>query len=474
MAKHESILKKKKQSNSSKRNVSFAASTTANNINRPNTDVSFISDEHEHHYRNSLPLKNGHHKSNKKYREMNDDEEDALDPKNAEDMFDNESDADKWTKQIEIREAKSARAIKRIAGDDDGKGDEDGRFASKKRNHGPIRGDSFQGEENVDERFSLLHDASIGSNHEANDTFEKGQYPIEPFNLSAEREDGMGYFDGDTYIFRKNRGEEEEDAWLESVNDEEESSMKHTSSSNSSMSYIPNKVKKAGTDRIDETLTKEQVYDQLIPLLSSDSETVMGALSRYGTIVKREKKLKGKMTHDSASYTALNKITELSNLCMMKFDDGSNIYDLNRGKLQQYLSKSDQNNAEKRKRGGYFMDYSADSRNVTSASKRLKIDTTLNVSAAKEQIFWEYKGNQDNLIHGPYSTTQMMGWIEAGYFVGDAAVDVRIRKEQKPKEDTVDDLLGDLEDSDNEENDSDTKHSQTWQRSDEVTFESFL
>ena len=75
------------------------------------------------------------------------------------------------------------------------------------QNDTDAKGDGFQGEEVADEKFSLS-----ASN-------ESGDCPIEPFNLKSEREDGEGYFDGDTYVFRRGKGDEEEDAWLDNLND---------------------------------------------------------------------------------------------------------------------------------------------------------------------------------------------------------------------------------------------------------------
>jgi len=90
-----------------------------------------------------------------------------------------------------------------------------------------IRGavDGFDGEEEVDERYSLLQqDGGDGDDNEQgeghgslalNDNSEKQKQeacPIEPFNMTSEREDGSGYFDGDTYVFRRGNPEEEEDA----------------------------------------------------------------------------------------------------------------------------------------------------------------------------------------------------------------------------------------------------------------------
>jgi len=113
------------------------------------------------------------------------------------------------------------------------------------------------------------------------------------------------------------------------------------------------------------------------------------------------------------------------------------------------------------------------------------------------------RGNEDNAIHGPYKTQEMMEWIKAGYaFRGPMAVHVQMitrdagtnshtggngqtghnsgkdEPESKSKEEVVDDLLGDLEDSD-DENEGEAKGRETgidssiaseWQRWDEIDF----
>ena len=42
---------------------------------------------------------------------------------------------------------------------------------------------------------------------------------IEPFSMQEENSDGRGYFEGDTYVFRRRDADDqaEPDAWLESV-----------------------------------------------------------------------------------------------------------------------------------------------------------------------------------------------------------------------------------------------------------------
>lgn len=426
----QSILKKRKKNRhnsnggESKQNVSFAATSS----------TKFFTKEES---------------KEKKYQEMSVDEEDALDPTLGASQDDDNS---------KIRDAKSARAIKRHSGDIEGINQQDNEVA---------KGDSFQGEEVADERFSLLHDSSSTSK-------DGGDCPIEPFNLKSEREDGEGYFDGDTYVFRRGNGDEEEDAWLDNLNDNEKESL----SSDNKKGFPIMKAKTKRVSTINEEITKEEAYEQLIPLLSSDEETILQALSRYGTIVKREKKQKSK--NNSASSNALNRITELCNVCMMNFDDGGNIYDFTRAKLQQFLNQSDAQASRERKRKSSVFDNNV-SFNDAQPTKQSKVGNSSN-NQSGSTVMWEYRGNEDNKIHGPYSTQQMMEWTKAGFFVGQMAVDIRIISNgnafstEKAKEETVDSLLGDLEDSDNEDDGkkSDHKSDNEWLRSDSVKFETYL
>jgi hypothetical protein len=289
-----------------------------------------------------------------------------------------------------------------------------------------------------------------------------------------------------------------------------------------------------------DTLTKEQIYDQFIPLLATDSETVMQALGRYGTIIKREKKRNqttartrvtgtgattkragtgtgAKKKHESASTKALDRLTELSSLSMMKFDD-TNVYEHNRQFFSEYLRKSDGEEGIKRKRS-YFGGEQGQGRGGGDNQKRSRGEDDAVTSAATATVtataskMWEYRGNQDHSIHGPYTTSQMLDWIKAGYFIGATAVDVRSIVELRgnttstasasasasillaktaggDQQEVVDDLLGDLEDSDDEEeggegggdgdgertnaDGTNASSSAEWQRSDEVDFSSFL
>lgn len=459
------LLRKKQKEKANRRNVSFSQST----VQRATADASSSSTSST--MKTGDPSRNGNMdkskpKSRKEYHSMNDDEDDVFDPKGEVPREGEEVEGNQ-----RIRDAKSERALRRVAGDDAKEFDDD----EKSHSSGGGRGDQFQGEEETDNRYSL---AMGGKNTDQ----DKEQCPIEPFNMRSEREDGSGYFDGDTYVFRRhNDDDEEEDAWLKNLNekDQNKSTNEDTFSVAASLSRKRSKPGSGSTDKssnMNMSLTKEEVYQKMALLLAKDDETVLQALSRYGSIIKREKK-QGISSAGSSSRKALDEITELCNVCMMKFDDGASIYERGKKYMSNHMLENGSNDISKRKLNTYFQDQ--------SKSKRFKADqkpeegrTEIGPSSKKESTKWEYRGNEDNKIHGPFTTEQMIGWIKAGYFVGEMAVDTRIISGEHPdstvekKDVDVDDLLDDLESDDDVTNTMDSD--ETWLRSDKIDFLKYL
>lgn len=469
-------------------------SNPASNTNR---GVSFSSNNQQQHLQQQ---------SNERLRMMNDDEEDAFDPSSSSNQESLPTSIQNLTgddiSSQQIRDLKSKRAMQRVAGDETTILFEDD--ASSKKQKKKKRG-MFDGEEEIDEQYSLLHDDDATAGGVSNENSEKEHddtsCPIEPFNMTSEREDGMGYFEGDTYVFRRGKGEEEEDAWLDQLKEQQSDSQNAQEDAfrnieKGSESANKSQTKKSKVfDQLDQ-LTQEQVYDLIVPLLATENETVIQALGRYGNIIKREAKQRKQMLRkqkqneqsgneidqvESSSTKALNQLTELSNLCMMKFDDNS-IYDRDRQYFTKFLAASDELEAKKRKRSYFSSELGSENTSVDNNQKRSRIQNSENSTTeeVKREVQWEYRGNEDNAIHGPYSTQQMMEWIKAGYFVGAMAVDVRIVKSEetpivdaKSKEEVVDDLLGDLEDSDNEDEGEKVEATNPWQRSDQVNFEQY-
>ena len=283
---------------------------------------------------------------------------------------------------------------------------------------------------------------------------------IEPFHMENEKSDGTGYFDGDTYVFRKRNDEDEPDAWVESLKESGSTATTAKATESSSDSEPDSKAPP--------TRTKEEWYARIIPLMT-EQETIMQAVVRYGKLLKRQplkrnrkKQEKDTTTKDStaseAAQKSLNDLTEAANALLGIGD--VDIYQKTKADLRKLVPH-----------------YQEETVTTTTTA------VTPSSSSASTTM-WEYRGSQDNQIHGPYSGAQMKAWIQAGYFVGAQAVQIRRIKEQKKQKaekSTTEDLLSDLmDDDDDEEEDkkeSDDGEEQVeyvrgeWQLSDKVNYD---
>ena len=100
-----------------------------------------------------------------------------------------------------------------------------------------------------------------------------------------------------------------------------------------------------------------------------------------------------------------------------------------------------------------------------SASESMETDRPLakKPRLASTSCVWYYKRKlDDEQVHGPFSSTNMLEWKAGGYFVGDNVVYLRrdpprpmdVVVEEEPRgevQDDADDLMNDLGDDDEEE-----------------------
>jgi len=288
--------------------------------------------------------------------------------------------------------------------------------------------------------------------------------PIEPFNMSQETSDGTGYFDGDTFVFRRGgRDEDDEpDAWADGLSADDSAANKNKKQrqrrSEESEDSEEEESTNAPRDPIDDW-TNEELLAKILPLVS-DTETVAQAIVRYGNLLKRTAPSRGsggKATEGGLSsaidkkageaadgsktksrdlaHAALNDVTEAANALLLK------------GKVVDIYQKT---------RNDILKMLPASGHETNGASNTANNNTANINNNTGGVVHWEYQGSQDQQIHGPYTTEQMVGWIGAGYFVGPSAVKVRTIREaseeaQEPKKTIQEDLLSDLMDDDEEE-----------------------
>lgn len=247
------------------------------------------------------------------------------------------------------------------------------------------------------------------------------EIPVEPFNMKAESTDGSGYFDGDTYVFRSSNEDGEPDAWLDSLNEDYKKP------------HVANPKSKPAAENDMDDWTREELYAKILPLVS-DSESILQALVRYGNLIKEEQKGEaGKL-----SQTALNDLTLASNALLLQGD--VDIYQKTRTDIMQMVPDQQ----------------------------------AMPAPEPKPVVQWEYKGNQDDQIHGPYSTQDLLGWTQAGYFIGTQAVQIRtVKKGDTPEASTADDLLSDLMDDDDDDPKEPPAVRGEWVSSNDVDFKAY-
>ena len=185
-------------------------------------------------------------------------------------------------------------------------------------------------------------------------------------------------------------------------------------------------------------LSKEDLVSKIVPLVS-ENESVLQAVARFGNLLKRNKSKSTANNNDGdnsvqTAQKALNDLTEAANALMLQGD--VDIYQQTRTELLKLL---------------------ADSKPAATNKE-------------KQRVSWEYRGNQDGQLHGPYTTQQMLAWIQAGYFIGEQAVQIRtIAKALSEQKSTADDLLSDLMEDD-EQQEEETQVKGEWMSSNDIDF----
>mmetsp|Transcript_16651 Transcript_16651/g.38440 ORF Transcript_16651/g.38440 Transcript_16651/m.38440 type:complete len:436 (-) Transcript_16651:27-1334(-) len=272
---------------------------------------------------------------------------------------------------------------------------------------------------------------------------------IEPFHMREEETDGTGYFDGDTYVFRKNVPTEdgEPDAWADTLIRNGNVDLDDGDEDRPTMSIARNvKTRKksessANQEDLDD-LPKEQLYKRILPLMGDGMESIMDAIRRYGKFAQTKSNSKHRRKNQKLKEQHANDDGKSINTAKLNLDNLT-------GAANALLLKGEVDIYNKTKQDIL--------RIFPSLLKQLQdSNPDKNTPSTMSRPKWEYQGNGDNQLHGPYTTEQMMAWVQSGYFIGAQRVKIRTihTEKQDPEEilepqlSTEDDLLADLMDDD--------------------------
>eukprot|EP00968_Pinguiococcus_pyrenoidosus_P007064 scaffold464_cov244-Pinguiococcus_pyrenoidosus.AAC.11 len=236
------------------------------------------------------------------------------------------------------------------------------------------------------------------------------------FNLREEREDG--YFDENGNFVWKEEAEEQ-DAWVASLT---ESAMEQAVGEASRRRKRPRDESPVLGD--EEAL--ERLRRQLEP-----GETVKTALRRLGEAKQA----------DPAAKKRFDEAVECSNALLSS--GYLEVYDADRTAVDKWLKKFEASAAPPVVTGG---------------------------EAPSSNAFWEYKG-ADGAVHGPYSSSQILAWRRQGFFTGEMEVQMRrVKDPAKPQSTNAEELLGDLNDDNDDEASDAVELPGPWQPSSRIRF----
>ena len=282
-------------------------------------------------------------------------------------------------------------------------------------------------------------------------------YEIEAFNLKEERDGDLGHFDGEgNYIFKRtggNRGDEEDDAWLNSLDE---------ATVEKGIGEAAAAMKKRQAHLLDQQLRHDKIAKALgsphecriwLSELLLAGETVTGALRRLkaqrngqvqvqgggggagagageGQINRRRPQSKNKNSTSTSAITitatesnsnatiiataasTLVRITDLSNQLM-----SNGLHDVFTLRKEQIWASA--------WKWEYVTFTSAGSNNTTF---NLLQWCTQGPGQGYGQDQWQFQGEERDIklqVHGPFTAAEMGSWKKAGYFTGVGAVPIR-------------------------------------------------
>lgn len=242
-----------------------------------------------------------------------------------------------------------------------------------------------------------------------------GEQKMTAFNMNEEMEEG--HFDKQGHFIWKNE-KEIRDNWLDNIDWQ-----KITHSAETKDKYnLDNQGLGTETDSEEESDKFDAIssYKKILTYLKPN-ETINKALKRLGgadmklSSVERLKRKKAGTLNDNKDVTDLTEIANniLTNLGNM--DVYQETYEEINAKIEK-SSKRHQTSAKEAE-----LDMYADDFDVKEKEKIGKEPTETNKNqelvTEKKELMWEFKWKiEDETIHGPFSTQQMIKWVRDNYF----------------------------------------------------------
>uniref|UniRef100_A0A4W5Q3S7 CD2 antigen cytoplasmic tail-binding protein 2 n=2 Tax=Hucho hucho TaxID=62062 RepID=A0A4W5Q3S7_9TELE len=270
--------------------------------------------------------------------------------------------------------------------------------------------------------------------------------PITPFNLDEEMQEGHFDSEGNYYV---KRDEEIRDNWLDNIDwvkireqptkrkkkglaakrrrrvgdedEAEEEKQREEKQADSDEEEDMEEEKEPVEDPL-ASYSQHQLTEAVLELLLP-GETVAAGLRRLGGLGGRKK---GKLREENGKAEETNRDTEKLDRLTALADRlvGSGVFEIYqqtyeklaytlKGKSQQQSVGRSKNVEEEEDELDMFADKIDEKHSVKAPDKADQDDETVS-----DEVMWEYKWDteENSELYGPFSSRQMQGWVEEGYF----------------------------------------------------------
>ena len=257
--------------------------------------------------------------------------------------------------------------------------------------------DEGEGESNEEEKDDYYNLDDRDAEEEGVSRFDD-DVKITPFNMNEELEEGIVNKDGD-FVYDKKKKEELTDNWLENIDWVKVCDKQQTSSKADQESDLL-----AGKE-----INVGECYQGMVAVMQP-GETVAKSIQRLGKSgkkIKRGQKLSDLNKEDAEEITAdREKLSTLSGYADQLLQTGDmNAYDKTFESLNHLINE---------RRTVESSDMFADDFEPSSSKSSL----STKVAAPSSSTSWEFKwDNKDDApVYGPHSNTEMIKWVNDGYF----------------------------------------------------------
>lgn len=261
--------------------------------------------------------------------------------------------------------------------------------------------DSDEEDDEVDAEKYNIDNKAIDGTEKCTIEFD-GDIKITPFNMDEELEDG--HFDKEgTYIFKK-ESNSLKDNWLDNINWDRIQQDKNE------------KVSESDDDDDDKSLSENKInefYKEIIKLINP-GESIQRAIQRYGKECNTYRKgQKRKLDNKNNSNKSENNESKEKMLKLISFADKimqTGDMDIYERTLEYFQLKVNQSKASKQ---STTFDMFSDDFDVKNS-----LPSTSTTKLVVDKVQWQYKweDKEDAVVYGPYSSEDMLAWVNQGFF----------------------------------------------------------